>query len=186
MSPLGCFVKVFRKAVNHRKGLPPGPNSPEVRHRDALLELCLDSHSLRDIKRKCELKMLLRSDLSDHKAYYYSPEDNPDLDRWANRLATAILPARVTVMQRRRWMNQTSLSPIREAALASNIFKGLQKAIKFKSMEASFRHTFGLFPNWFSESLRLHLSIESGRLENWQANKELFCIQISNNHLQTF
>jgi hypothetical protein len=110
-------------------GLPPAADDQCMVRRNALLDLCLGA-STTDLKRRSELERLIASDISEDTIYVYPGHEAAfDKMEYAEKLANAVLPKAVPLMQRRRWMSSTV--PISECALLACAFNLLSRALPY-------------------------------------------------------
>ena len=119
-----CLRWHLRKLVKHQKSFPPPDNDPRIVARDSLFALVFArrDRTASMLKRISSLKALLHSDLSNRQdIWFYSVAENVDLDVWAAQVSSLLLPTNLNIIDRRRWLNEQTLTPVRECALLANI-----------------------------------------------------------------
>jgi hypothetical protein len=112
-------------SATHVDAEPPSLDDCRTRRRDALLEACIPD-TVKGLTRMAKLKTLITSDIHDEEivVYHRGPFD---LQKWASELSWELLPAKVKLFQRRRWMS--SAGPLKECLLQDSCFKLLSRAV---------------------------------------------------------
>ena len=93
---------VLKENVQVVRAMPPSQQSSQARHRAAVLDLVLP-RTVPGEQRRHTLETSLNSDWSsDNITLYWLEEQPPDLTRWSERVAQALLPAAVPAFPRNR------------------------------------------------------------------------------------
>ena len=121
-----AIADVVKSSLHIRKAPPPTTSSPDSRYRDQFLDFVLDGDSDCEARRKLELRLLLHSDITAEKMYFYS-EDEVDTDALASNLASLLLPHAVSLIRRQRWF--TSLQPLKEVLLCEGVHGIFHRAV---------------------------------------------------------
>ena len=83
---------------------PPTEQDPRSLYRDELFRTCLPTDTLPEHRRVARVRELLHSDLRDNSVEFYSPEQDPDLDKWAEKLSHLLVPQATPLFARHRWL----------------------------------------------------------------------------------
>ena len=89
-------------------GSPPQDGRAE--YRDAVLDAIFTHKSAANFQRKTKLRLLLTGWLHEHRIEWYVNESQPDIGQYASLLADALLPSKIPVFKRHRWVNSQQLS----------------------------------------------------------------------------
>ena len=97
-----CMAQVLLDSVVVLMG-PYPRGSDACKANNAFWDRCLPK-TLSGYQRKHVLQRNLHSDLTCDTIYLCTLAENPDLQRWADETAKALLPCRTPLLQRHRWM----------------------------------------------------------------------------------
>ena len=119
------LAAVILKSVIVVRSAPLACDHAWSRRRDALLRLTLPPSSTRI----SVLRSLLTGDITDGRIQLYRPSGagRQELKEYAESLASALVPSRLAVFSRTRWL--TSSEPIADLALLANTHDLLQRAV---------------------------------------------------------
>ena len=89
--------------------------------------MCLPSNNSQKRHRIARIRALLHSDLQNDAVEFYSPEQDPDLDKWSQDLSHLLVPRSIPVFARHRWL--TSADAVHILVLLSFTHRLLNRAI---------------------------------------------------------
>jgi hypothetical protein len=102
------------------------PPAEPQEHTKALLDLCM-SHSESGATLKAVLRRHLHGKLSEDKIPFYTKARNPNKKKFAQFLAKRLLPTRIIIFARNRWL--TTLAPLRTLALLDTVHNLLRRSV---------------------------------------------------------
>jgi hypothetical protein len=103
------------------------PTDPRMIHGNLVLDLLVGSTIVKKVERRFALQELLTSDITLDEIILYKPGPPVDARQWCWKLSRLLLPQRVKIFQRRRWMS--SASPLSEAALLDNTHNLFRRSV---------------------------------------------------------
>ena len=132
MAPPGAFGKfrevvvyVLLLSVNVIQAEPPPTDSECSRFTAGLLDTFLENNVV-DRERKYDLTRDLTSNWDEDEIQWHTLEDNPDLEKWAKRVASNLLPKLPPLLNRGRWIR--SVTTWRETGLLRNCHRLLSRS----------------------------------------------------------
>jgi hypothetical protein len=96
----------------------PAADDPRTVHRDRMLDLFL-STSVLDKQRKVSLKVLLTGDVTQDTINWFTNQEHPDKEKWAEKVAWNLYPHMTPLFPRSRWLK--SHCCLNEVGLLCNI-----------------------------------------------------------------
>lgn len=101
-----CARVLLRRARPQQRA-PPKTGDPRIAYREAVLNLCLTS-STKDKIRRVQIEADLHSDLTRRDIIWYTLDAAPNMERWPERAARALIPSSLEVFNRNRWLSKTT------------------------------------------------------------------------------
>ena len=120
------FLVVYYSVVIVDAPAPPD-DSPGRQRFAALLDAVIPSDSVKALKRRHELWLLFTSNTCEERIVFHNPGLLVGRWAWATRVAHALLPKKVPVFQRHRWLN--SLCPLSEYSLLFGVHNLGQRTV---------------------------------------------------------
>ncbi len=128
--------EILMVSVVVRRCSPPPTGHPSVKARSYLLDLFFPDKQtdLQGRQRRVVLESSLHGDPASLWIEYCCSDESPDLDNWAETLATALLPSNFPVFQKGRWMK--SVSPVQSLGLLANFHALLPRLMTARDLVA--------------------------------------------------